>query len=71
MVLRYKPLFILTRYFKKGVFAFLPYIGLIPLFNKLHFKIRGLHSKDKGKLVFCVVVKKILEKIPGITDLYT
>jgi len=71
MVLRYKPLLIFTCYFKEGVLTFLPCIGLIPFFNKLHFKVKGLYSKDKGKLVFCIVIKKMLEKIPGITDLYT
>jgi len=68
---RYKPLLILARYFGEGVLAFLPRTGLIPLFNKLHLKVRGLHGKDKGELVFCAVVEKMLEKIPGITDLCT
>jgi len=71
IVSRYKPLLILTYYFKEGVLTFLLCIGFIPLFNKLHLKVRELHSKDKGKLIFYTVVKKILEKILRITDLYT
>jgi hypothetical protein len=66
---RYKPILILARYFGEGILAFLPRAGLLPLFNKLHLKAGGPHGKGKGELVFCAVIEKVLEKIPGITDL--
>lgn len=66
---RYKPLLILARYFGEGILAFLPRAGLLPLFSRLRLKANGWHSKDKGELVFCAVIDKVLEKMPGIADL--
>jgi hypothetical protein len=66
---RYKPILILARYFGDGVLAFLPRAGLLTLFKQLHIKTEGRRGRDKGELVFCSVMEKMIEKVPGITEL--
>ncbi|KAK4158822.1 hypothetical protein QBC43DRAFT_305146 [Cladorrhinum sp. PSN259] len=68
-VFRYKPIFILVKYFRDGILAFLPRNSILRCFTPLQIKSAGSPDNTRGKVIFCKVMERILVEVPVIKEL--